>query len=220
MSNRIDRKTDIRTIRIRMDAPAALEQAVQALRQGELVAFPTDTVYGVGAHAFLPEAVVSLYQVKGRPDELPIPLLLPDAAAMEEVCTDISPVAWRIAERFWPGGLSLILKRAPIVPDAVTSGGPTVAIRVPDYPPVRELCRSLGAPLAVTSANRHGQPPPIVADEVETYLGGRIVLILDGGPCPGGIASTVLDLTVWPPAILRSGPIGVEQLATIIPSLR
>jgi L-threonylcarbamoyladenylate synthase len=203
-----------------MDDPAALERAVQALKQGRLVAFPTDTVYGVGAHAFLPEPVLHLYEVKGRPGELPIPLLLPDAEGMKEVCIEVPAVAWRIAERFWPGGLSLILKRAPVVPDAVTSGGPTVAVRVPDYSPVRELCRRLGAPLAATSANQHGQPPPITADEVETYLGGRIVLILDGGPCPGGVASTVLDLTVSPPIIVRPGPIAAGQLATIFPSLR
>jgi L-threonylcarbamoyladenylate synthase len=208
----------IRTIRLSARASDALEQAVGTLHHGELVAFPTDTVYGVGAHAFLTEAVARLYTVKQRPAHLPIPLLLPDATAMEAVCCDIPTVAWQIAERFWPGALSLILKRTPAVPDAVTAGGRTLAVRVPDHPLVRDLCRALGVPLAATSANRHGQPDPVTAAEVEVALGGRIPLILDGGACPGGVASTVLDLTVWPPAILRPGPVTAEQLADIVPA--
>jgi L-threonylcarbamoyladenylate synthase len=195
----------------------ALEQAVEALRRGGLVAFPTDTVYGVAAHAFLGRAVARLYTIKERPGSLAIPLLLPDALAMEHVCVDIPPLAWRIAERFWPGGLSLVLRRAPVVPDVVTAGGPTVAVRVPDHSLVRALSRSLDAPLAATSANRHGQPAPTTADEVEAALGGRIPLILDGGPSPGGVASTVLDLTVSPPAVLRPGPVTAEELASIVP---
>jgi L-threonylcarbamoyladenylate synthase len=182
-----------------------------------LVAFPTDTVYGLGAHAFQPTAVARLYAVKERPARLPIPLLLPDPAALPDVCTDIPPLVWQLAERFWPGGLSLVLRRVSRVPDAVTAGGPTVAVRVPDHPLVRELCRRLGAPLAATSANRHSQPPPATASEVEAALAGRIPLILDGGTCPGGVASTVLDLTVSPPVILRPGPITTEQLAALVP---
>ena len=204
------------TVRLPSQASGALARAVQILQQGQLVAFPTDTVYGVGAHAFLPKAVARLYTVKERPAHLPIPLLLPDVAAMEAVCTDIPPLGWEIAARFWPGALSLVLRRAPAVLDAVTAGGPTVAVRVPDHPLVRELCRQLGAPLAGTSANRHGQPPPVTADEVEAAIGGCIPLLLDGGPCPGGVASTVLDLTVSPPVILRPGPVTSEQLAAVV----
>jgi L-threonylcarbamoyladenylate synthase len=148
-----------------------------------------------------------------------IPLLLPDPVMMEAVCRDIHPLAWQIAERFWPGGLSLVLYRAPNVPDGVTAGRPTVAVRVPDHPLVRELCCQLGAPLAATSANRHGQPAPVTADEAIAELGGRVPLLLDGGPCPGGVASTVLDLTVSPPAILRPGPVTAEQLVAAVPPL-
>jgi L-threonylcarbamoyladenylate synthase len=197
----------------------SLEQAVDVLRRGEPIAFPTDTVYGVGAHAFLPGAMARLYAIKERPAHLPIPLLLPNAAALASVCTDIPPLAWQLARRFWPGGLSLVLPRMPVVPDAVTAAGPTVAVRVPDHPLISELCQRLGAPLAATSANRHGQPAPITADAVAEALGGRIALILDGGPCPGGMASTVLDLTTSPPAILRVGPVTVEALSAIM-SLR
>ena len=193
----------------------ALARAVEALQRGQVVAFPTDTVYGVGAHAFLPDAVTRLYTVKKRPSHLPIPLLLAEAEEMEAVCTQIPPLAWRLAERFWPGGLSLVLPRAPTVPDVVTAGGETVAVRLPDHDLVRELIRRLGAPLAATSANIHGQPPPVTAEEVAAQLNGRIPLILDGGPCPGGVASTVLDLTVSPPRVLRPGPVTAAQLATL-----
>jgi L-threonylcarbamoyladenylate synthase len=204
------------TARLSVLAPRALELAVDTLRQGCVIALPTDTVYGVGAHAFQPEAVARLYTVKARPAHLAVPLLLPDVEAMRDVCRGIPNVAWDLAARFWPGGLSLVLRRAPIVPDVVTAGGDTVAVRVPDLALVRDLCRRLGAPLAATSANRHGEPPTITASEVEAALAGWIPLILDGGPCPGGVASTVLDLCVSPPAILRSGPVTEEQLAAVV----
>ncbi len=201
------------TMRLSTQDAAALARAVDLLQRGEAIAFPTDTVYGVGSHAFLPEAVARLYTVKDRPSHLPIPLLLAEAEEMEAVCAPIPPLAWQLAERFWPGGLSLVLPRAPTVPDIVTAGGETVAVRLPDHALVRELIRRLGAPLAATSANVHGRLPPITAEEVTAQLGGRIPLILDGGPCPGGVASTVLDLTVSPPRILRHGPVTAEQLA-------
>jgi len=207
----------VETVRLRIEAPDALDQAVELLRRGGLVAFPTDTVYGVGAYAFLAGAVAQLYQVKERPTDQAIPLLLPEAAMMEAVCSEVPPLAWRLAERFWPGGLSLVLRRSAHVPDAVTAGGPTVAVRVPDHPLVRELCRRLGAPLAATSANRHGQPDPVTADDVEAELGGRVPLILDGGACRGGVPSTVLDLTVSPPVLLRRGPVTAEALAELVP---
>jgi len=205
------------TIYLSAEAPDAVDRAVDALRQGEVVAFPTDTVYGIGAHAFLPQAVARLYAVKGRPVGMAIPLLLSGTEALSLVCVDIPSLAWQIAVHFWPGALSLVLRRAPAVPDAVTAGGPTVAVRVPDHPLVRKLCQRLGAPLAATSANRHGRPSPVTAGDVHRALADRIPLILDGGTCPGGVASTVLDLTVSPPAILRPGPVTAEQLAPFIP---
>jgi L-threonylcarbamoyladenylate synthase len=160
--------------------------------------------------------VARLYAVKDRPARRAIPLLLSDAEVMGVVCREVPDLAWEVAERFWPGGLSLVLHRAWVVPDAVTASGDTVAVRVPDQAFVRALCRQLGAPLAATSANRHGQPDPVTAGEVEAALRGRIPLILDGGPCPGGVASTVLDLTVSPPVILRRGAVGAEQLAPFV----
>lgn len=209
-------KENLETLRLAIDAPAALDRAVEFLQQGQLVAFPTDTVYGLGAHAFLSDGVARLYVVKERPARLPIPLLLPDSSALETICTAIPPLAWRLAERFWPGALSLVLYRSAAVPDVVTAGGPTVAVRAPAHPFVRQLCHRLHAPLAATSANRHRYPSPTTADQVQAGLGGRLPLILDGGPCPGGVASTVLDLTVSPPTILRRGPVTAEQLADVL----
>lgn len=206
----------IETVRIRTQSPNAVERTAEILARGGLVALPTDTVYGLAAHAFLPKAVARLYQAKGRPEHVPLPLLLADASVMEQVCVEIPDLAWQVAERFWPGGLSVVLKRAAIVPDEVTGGGPTVAVRVPDDAFVRAVCSALGAPLANTSANRHGHPAPTTADGVESDLGGRINLLVDGGPCPQGLASTVLNLAVSPPTILRVGPITREQLATVI----
>ncbi|HSJ55140.1 MAG TPA: L-threonylcarbamoyladenylate synthase, partial [Anaerolineae bacterium] len=204
------------TLCLEVGAPGALEKAIQVLNRGEVVAFPTDTVYGVGAHAFLPEAVERLYGLKERPGRQAIPLLLPDAEALHLVCQEIPPLAWLLVERFWPGGLSLVLPRADSVPAIVTAGGDTVAVRVPDHDLVRSICRGLGAPLAATSANLHGQPAPVTASEVLAALGGRIPLLLDGGACRGGVASTLLDLTVSPPAILRSGPISAAELAGVV----
>jgi L-threonylcarbamoyladenylate synthase len=135
---------------------------------------------------------------------------------MAGVCVEIPPLAWLCAERFWPGALSLVLERASVVPDEVTAGGPTVAVRVPDHSLIRDLVHRLGAPLAATSANLHAQPAPVEADGVYAALGRRISLILDGGRCEGGVSSTVLDLTVSPPAILRPGPVTVEHLASLV----
>ena len=202
-----------RTDRLDIGSTGALERAVDLLRRGEPVAFPTDTVYGIGVHGYQSEAVERLYILKQRPAHVPIPLLLPDAAMVQATCTDIPSIVWRLAERFWPGGLSLVLYRSPAVPDAVTSAGPTVAVRVPDHRWVRELGRRLGAPLAATSANLHGNPSPVTAGKVMDAFEGLLPLILDGGPCRGGVASTVLDLTVAPPAILRRGPVTAQLIA-------
>jgi L-threonylcarbamoyladenylate synthase len=213
----IQHNSGTQTVCLSLQVLGTLERAIELLRQGGVIAFPTDTVYGIGAHAFLPEAVARLYTIKERPGHYAIPLLLPDAATLEAVCAHIPPLAWQLAQRFWPGALTLVLPRSAAVPDIVTAGGPTVAVRVPDHDLVRELGRRLGAPLAATSANRHAQPDPVTAADVLAGLGGRIPLVLDGGPCPGGVASTVLDLSVSPPAILRPGPVTAEQLAAVVP---
>jgi L-threonylcarbamoyladenylate synthase len=196
-----------------------MAEAVRILSAGGLVAFPTDTVYGVGAHAFQPQAVEKIYAAKIRPRDKAIPLLLAAPDDLSLVAESVPPVVHLLAERFWPGGLTLILRKRAIVSDAV-SPGPTVAVRVPDHPITQALIAAMGAPLAATSANLAGNPSPVTAQEVVRELGGRIELILDGGPCPGGVPSTVLDLTTDPPTILRSGAITEGDIRDILPSLR
>ena len=195
----------------------AIRRAIQVLKGGGLVAFPTDTVYGVGAHAFMPKAVEKLYTAKIRPRDKAIPILLAGVEDLALVAEEIPEVAWELMERFWPGGLTLVLPKKAAVPDMVTAGQPNVAVRVPDHPVPRALIEGLGAPLAATSANLSGHPSPITAEEVRAELGGRIELILDGGRCPGGIPSTVLDLTADPPAILRRGAVAAEEIKAILP---
>lgn len=192
--------------------PKAIKMAVQLLKAGGLVAFPTDTVYGVGAYAFLPQAVERIYHVKGRPLNRPIPLLLDSAESLPQVARDIGPEAWLLTKKFWPGALTLVLHRKPVVPDIVTAGGPTVALRVPDHAFTLRLIRAVGAPLATTSANLTGHPDPQIAQDVVDYLEGRIDLVLDGGRCPGGIPSTLIDLTRTPPLVLRPGAVSRKEL--------
>jgi L-threonylcarbamoyladenylate synthase len=199
--------------------PSAFDAALEVLCHGGVVAFPTDTVYGVGAHAFRPEAVRQLYVAKNRPAEKAIPLLIASADDLLLVAAEVSEIARRLAVHFWPGGLTLVVPRHPRVPGAVSSG-PTVAVRVPDHPVPLALIAALGAPLAATSANLSGQPSPITAGQVDSQLRGRIALVLDGGPCPGGVPSTVVDVTVDPPVILRHEAISTETIRSVLQGLR
>jgi L-threonylcarbamoyladenylate synthase len=194
----------------------ALVKAVQTLREGGLVAFPTDTVYGVGALVFNEKAVDRLYLAKVRDPNKAIPVLLSSIRDLHRIAKRVPPAAWQLAGAFWPGALSLVVEKSAHVPDVVTAGGPTVAVRVPDHPLALALIERAGSPLATTSANISGQPASVTADEVEAALGDAVDLILDGGPCPGGVASTVLDLTVTPPRIVRPGPIRWEDLAPLL----
>jgi L-threonylcarbamoyladenylate synthase len=193
-------------------SPTAIEQALQVLEAGGLVAFPTDTVYGVGALPFLAPAVEEIYRVKGRSRDKAIPLLLDNAGRLSEVAENISPQASLLAQKFWPGALTIVLTRKSTVPDVVTAGGTSVALRVPDHPFALRLIAAAGGVLATTSANRSGKPDPVTAQEVLRYLEGRIHLILDGGPCTGGVASTVIDLTGRSPRIVRQGAISHDEL--------
>ncbi|MBN1641264.1 MAG: threonylcarbamoyl-AMP synthase [Anaerolineae bacterium] len=189
-----------------------IAQAVEVLRRGGLVVFPTDTVYGVGAHAMLPDAVAALYVAKRRARDKAIPLLVPSLEALPPVVAAIPDAARVLAERFWPGALTIVLRRAAGVPDVLTAGGETVAVRAPDHPVARALLDALAAPLAATSANLSGEDAPDTAAGALAQLDGRVALILDGGRCPGGVASTVIDLTVDPPVVLREGAIAAAAL--------
>jgi L-threonylcarbamoyladenylate synthase len=204
------------TIIVSADSPDAIQRAFDVLNKSGLVAFPTDTVYGVGALAFDGNSVESIYAAKDRPIEKAIPVLIADAEDMDQVGMDIPDVARRIAARFFPGPLTCLIPKQPTLPQAV-SAVPTVGVRVPDHEIARALLRAAG-PMAVTSANISGQPSPSTAEEVFAQLNGRIPLIIDGGKTPGGIPSTVVDCSNNEIKILRQGPITLEEIMSKLSS--
>jgi len=197
-----------------VDEVGAMECALEILRSGRLVAFPTDTVYGLGALAFDAAAVEKIYAAKGRSTEKAIPILLGDPDQLGQVAAQVTPIASKLAARFWPGPLTLVVPKHPSLPEAISST-PTVGVRVPDHSLARALLRATG-PMAVTSANRSGHASPCTAQEVYTQLGGRIPLIIDGGRTPGGIPSTVVNCLGAEPQILREGPITLAQIQAVL----
>jgi len=188
----------------------SIQAALKILHNGGLVAFPTDTVYGVGALVFDGKAVESIYSAKDRPIEKAIPVLIADAADMEKVGINIPAIAHQLAARFFPGPLTCIIPKQPTLPESV-SATETVGVRVPDHEVARALLRAAG-PMAVTSANISGRPSPSTAQEVLAQLGGRIDLIIDGGTTPGGVPSTLVDCTEKELKILREGPISLHEI--------
>ena len=194
--------------------PRAFQRALDLLHKLQLVAFPTDTVYGLGASLESSQAIEGLYVVKGRDSAKAIAVLLGDPAHIGRVALELSPMAERFAGLFWPGPLTLVVARRPDLPDNL-SQLPTIGIRMPDHPVALKLLRQAG-PLAVTSANLSGATDTTTAQEVYKQLGGSIPLILDGGRTPGGQPSTVVDCTGEAPLILRQGPITLEQLCKAI----
>ena len=196
------------------DQSDAIPRALEVLKHGGLVAFPTDTVYGVGALAFNALAVESIYAAKDRPDEKAIPILLGGPEDLDKVTTDIPSIAAKLAARFWPGPLTLVVPKHPNLPEVV-SAMPTVGVRVPDHPVSRALLQAAG-PMAVTSANLSGQDSPKTAVEVSHQLNGRISLILDGGETPGGVPSTVVNCMGTEPVILREGPVSMKDIQFVL----
>lgn len=199
-------------------ASQSVGDAAELLRNGELVAFPTETVYGLGANALDPEAAARIYAAKGRPSDNPLIVHIADAAQADELA-EVSETARRLMEAFWPGPLTLVLPARPCVPKVVTGGLDTVGIRMPAHPAALLMLRQAGLPVAAPSANLSGRPSPTTADHVWEDLHGRIPLIIDGGAAISGLESTVLDLASPVPAILRPGVITAEALADIIPGL-
>jgi L-threonylcarbamoyladenylate synthase len=191
--------------------PDTLARALALLRGGEPIAFPTDTVYGVGAPAHDAAAVLRLYAVKRRPQTQAIPLLISDAADLTSVAADVPTLALRLA-RLWPGALTLVLPAAPKLPPELLAGGATVAVRLPDHDWLRDLIRALGGPLAATSANLHGEHDPQTAADVAAQLGDALPLIADGGATPGPVPSTIVDCTGAEPRLLRAGALPWEGI--------
>jgi L-threonylcarbamoyladenylate synthase len=196
--------------------PDIIERAADVLRRGGLVAFPTETVYGLGANALDADAVGRIFTAKGRPSNNPLIVHVADAAQVAQLTSSRPDPFAPLAAAFWPGPLTLVLPKSEIVPDIVTAGGPTVAVRMPAHPVALALLRETKLPLAAPSANLSSELSPTSADHVLRGLAGRIDLILDAGPTTAGIESTVLDLTVQPPRVLRPGPITATQLEAVI----
>ena len=199
---------------------AILKEAAGLLREGKLVAFPTETVYGLGANGLDAEASASIYRAKGRPSDNPLILHIADLEAWEPLVQQIPPIAKKLAARFWPGPLTMILPRSSSVPDVVTGGLDTVAVRMPAAAVTRELIRQAGVPVAGPSANTSGKPSPTTAEAVWEDLHGRIDAILDCGPCAVGLESTVVDLSGEVPILLRPGGLTAEALREVIPNLQ
>lgn len=215
--------TRVLDVRGALDSPAvqaALAEAAAVLRAGGLVAFPTETVYGLGADATNAAAVAGIFAAKQRPFSDPLIVHIANSEALSTCAQQIPETAWLLAERFWPGPLTLIVPRGDAIPTQVTAGGATVGVRVPAHPVARALLRLAGVPVAAPSANRFMHTSPTTAAHVLDDLDGRIDCVLDGGPCAVGVESTVLDLLAQPPRILRPGGVTLEALRALLPTLQ
>ncbi len=184
-----------------------VDEGIAILKRGGIVAFPTDTVYGLGAGLAFPEAIERIYRVKERQRNVPFPVLIARNAEVNALAKNVPPVARQLMKTFWPGGLTIILERADSVPDFVTAGSPTIGLRIPAHPVPIALVAGSGMPLIGTSANISGRPSPLTAAEVRAQLAGKVELIIDGGRAPGGKESTILDLTGAAPVISREGAV-------------
>ena len=204
----------MKTELVSANTPNALTSALEILLSGGLVAFPTDTVYGVGSLVFHEQAIESIYIAKDRPAEKAIPVLIGDDTDLSKVADEIPMFAMKLIARFWPGPLTVLVPKKATLPEAISATS-TVGVRVPNHDIARALLR-LAGPMAVTSANISGQPSPTTAREVFDQLNGRIAMIIDGGTTPGGIPSTLVDCTGDEIQVLREGPITLEQLLNAI----
>ena len=193
-----------------------INEAAEVLKRGGLLGIPTETVYGLGANGLYPEAVEAIFRAKGRPQDNPLILHIPDASWLEKWCKGIPLAAYRLAERFWPGPLTMILKRKSMVPDVVTAGLDTVGMRCPAHPLCRAILQAAGVPVAAPSGNTSGRPSPTSAADMLEDMEGKIDGIVDGGPCSVGVESTIVDLTVQPPRLLRPGGVTLEQLREVL----
>ena len=194
----------------------AIQQAAAILRHGGLLGIPTATVYGLGANALDETAVLHIFEAKGRPQDNPLILHVPGADWLELYCHDIPPVAYTLAERFWPGPLTMILPRRDIVPLRTTGGLETVGVRCPNHPMTLAIIREAGIPVAAPSGNTSGRPSPTTAQHMLEDMDGKIDGIVDGGPCSVGVESTIIDLTVTPPRLLRPGGLPLEALEEVL----
>ncbi len=189
-----------------------IDKAVKILKDGGIVAYPTDTVYGLGADIFNTGAVAKIYEVKRRSRSSPLPVLIGDTEQVKLVASSVSQYARHLMQHFWPGGLTLVLPKAASIPDIVTAGNDKVAVRLPDHIVPLTIIGGLGKPIIGTSANVSNKPSPLTAQEVEQQLAGQVDLIVDMGQCHGGVESTVVDVTGETPVVLRQGIVPEEEI--------
>ena len=213
-------KTEILSTHTRALFDAAVARAAERLRAGELVALPTETVYGLAANALDTRAVARIFDVKGRPAHNPVIVHVASTEMARRSVADWPSLADKLTKAFWPGALTVVLPRSREIPDIVTAGGSTVGVRWPSHPVIQAVIRACGFPLAAPSANLSGRISPTTAQHVLKSLGDRIAMIVDGGPSQVGLESTVLDLTVAPPRVLRPGTIPVEALRAVVGEVR
>ncbi len=209
----------MKTLVLRADAPDTAAVAAQIIRAGGLVALPTETVYGLGANGLEPTAVAKIFAAKGRPQDNPLILHVTDMAQAEQFCHSIPQAAYALAERFWPGPLTIVLPARDNVPKCTTAGLSTVAVRCPDCDVTREVIRLSGVPIAAPSANKSGKPSTTTAQHVLHDHDGNIDAVIDGGACRVGVESTIVDLTEERPRLLRPGGITPEQLVEVLGDL-
>lgn len=196
-----------------------IDQAVEALREGQLVAFPTETVYGLGADATNPDAVRRIFELKGRPATHPLIVHIDHPRQLERWALTVPPAAQALANRFWPGPLTLVLRRAPAVDLAITGGQDTVAVRVPGHPVAQQLLKAFGAGIAAPSANRYGRVSPTRPEHVRDEFGDALPIVLDGGDCKIGLESTIVSCVDTVPRVLRPGAITLTQLRAVVPEV-
>jgi L-threonylcarbamoyladenylate synthase len=210
----------MKTITLKVDPiepkPEDIERAVELLKSGKLVAFPTDTVYGIGADAFNEEAVGKIFAAKKRDPDNPLQILIAQKDDLRKIAEDQSIILDRLASEFWPGPLTVVMPAREDFPRRANCGRDTIGVRMPANAIALRLIEAFGAPIAATSANISGSPDPVGAAEVMEYLGGEVALILDGGHTPGSVPSTVLDISVHPPVILRQGKLTVKDLNKVL----
>ncbi|MGW0708885.1 L-threonylcarbamoyladenylate synthase [Streptomyces sp. NPDC002643] len=200
------------------DRATGLREAASAVRRGELVVLPTDTVYGIGADAFTSEAVADLLEAKGRGRNMPTPVLIGSPNTLHGLVTDFSEMAWELVDAFWPGALTLVAKHQPSLQWDLGDSRGTVAVRMPLHPVAIELLTEVG-PMAVSSANLTGHPAPENCDAAEAMLGDSVSVYLDGGPTPGNVPSSIVDVTGKVPVLLRAGALSAEELRKVVPDL-
>ena len=195
---------------------AKLKQAAEILKRGGLLGIPTETVYGLGANGLNAEAVARIFRAKGRPQDNPLILHIPDVGWLERYCQNIPQTAYALANAYWPGPLTMILQRKPVVPDFVTAGLETVGVRCPSHALCRKIIAAADVPVAAPSGNTSGRPSPTTAVHMLEDMDGKIDAIMEGGPCAVGVESTIIDLTCQPPRLLRPGGITLEQLGSVL----